>query len=135
MSSQPRAPTKQIRSHIVDPRRPITGSVYGNGARGDLKPVASPAAPPSATDHRSRDGPPEGTLPGCSSCAEPDCPPRSPDAGTTCRRAITKPCTYSSVGRPGPPHGRVRQGRPHPRHDGLGLMQDKPLNLRADVPE
>src|SRR5665647_696658 len=70
------------------------GSVYGNGARGDLKPVASPAAPPSATDHRSRDGPPEGTLPGCSSCAEPDCPPRSPDAGTTCRRSITKPCTY-----------------------------------------
>ena len=28
MSSQPRAPTKQIRSHIVDPRRPITGTFY-----------------------------------------------------------------------------------------------------------
>jgi len=29
MSSQPRAPTKQIRSHIVDPRRPITGTATG----------------------------------------------------------------------------------------------------------
>ena len=29
MSSQPRAPTKQIRSYIVDPRRPITGTAAG----------------------------------------------------------------------------------------------------------
>src|ERR1035437_1621458 len=121
MSSQPRAPTKQIRSHIVDPRRPITGSVYGNGARGDLKPVASPAAQPSATDHRSRDGSPEGTLPGCSSCAEPDCPPRSPDAGTTCRRSITKPCTYRSVGRPGTPHRLRRPKEPQHPPDGPRL--------------
>jgi len=33
MSSQPRAPTKQIRSHIVDPRRPITGTGYGHAWR------------------------------------------------------------------------------------------------------
>jgi len=42
MSSQPRAPTKQIRSHIVDPRRPITGRASGACDRRSPQPLVGP---------------------------------------------------------------------------------------------